>query len=68
VSADREQTIRERAYAIWQEEGSPLDRDLDHWLRAEAEFTADLPADVGDEGKPMTASGGNRGARSRRRI
>jgi Protein of unknown function (DUF2934) len=30
----KEQAIRERAYAIWEEEG----RHLDHWLRAEAEI------------------------------
>ena len=30
--------IRERAYAIWEEEGRPEARHLDHWLRAEAEI------------------------------
>ena len=34
----REQAIRERAYAIWDEEGRPDCKDLDHWLRAEAEI------------------------------
>jgi Protein of unknown function (DUF2934) len=34
----REQVIRERAYAIWEEEGRPRGRDLDHWLRAETEI------------------------------
>jgi hypothetical protein len=33
-----EQAIRERAYAIWEEEGRPDARHLDHWLRAEAEI------------------------------
>jgi Protein of unknown function (DUF2934) len=33
-----EQAIRERAYAIWEEEGRPEGRHLDHWLRAEAEI------------------------------
>ena len=33
-----EQTIRERAYAIWEEEGRPEARHFDHWLRAEAEI------------------------------
>jgi Protein of unknown function (DUF2934) len=36
--AAREQAIRERAYAIWEEEGRPDGRDQDHWLRAEAEI------------------------------
>jgi hypothetical protein len=33
-----EQAIRERAYAIWEEEGRPEARHLDHWLRAKAEI------------------------------
>jgi Protein of unknown function (DUF2934) len=35
---DGEQAIRERAYAIWEEEGRPEGRHLDHWVRAEAEI------------------------------
>ena len=34
----KEQAIRERAYAIWEEEGRPEGCHLDHWLRAEAEI------------------------------
>jgi hypothetical protein len=34
----REQAIRERAYAIWEEEGRPEGCHLHHWLRAEAEI------------------------------
>jgi hypothetical protein len=34
----KEQAIRERAYAIWEDEGRPEGRHLDHWLRAEAEI------------------------------
>ena len=34
----REQAVRERAYAIWEQEGRPDGKDLDHWLRAEAEI------------------------------
>jgi hypothetical protein len=29
--------IAERAYRIWEREGRPDGRDLDHWLRAERE-------------------------------
>ena len=36
----REQAIRERAYAIWEEEGRPGGRDLDHWRRAEQEISS----------------------------
>jgi hypothetical protein len=33
----REQAIRERAYQIWEAEGRRDGKELDHWLRAEAE-------------------------------
>jgi len=33
-----EEVIRKRAFAIWEEEGRPEGRHLDHWLRAEAEM------------------------------
>jgi hypothetical protein len=36
--ATKEQAIRERAYAIWEERGRPEGHHLDHWLRAEAEI------------------------------
>ena len=32
-----EQRVRERAYAIWVEEGQPSGRDVEHWLRAQGE-------------------------------
>ena len=35
-----EEAIRERAYAIWEEEGRPHGKDLDHWHRAEAQINA----------------------------
>jgi hypothetical protein len=34
----RQQAIRERAYAIYEQEGCPDGKDLDHWLGAEAEI------------------------------
>ena len=34
----KEEAIRERAYAIWEEEGRPEGHHLDHRLRAEAEI------------------------------
>jgi hypothetical protein len=30
--------IRMRSYLIWEREGRPFGRDVDHWLRAEAEL------------------------------
>jgi hypothetical protein len=42
------QQIAKRAYALWEQEGRPDGRDLDHWLQAEAELTssADGPLDA----------------------
>ncbi len=34
----REQMIRERAYALWEKEGRPDGRSVAHWLQAEAEI------------------------------
>ena len=36
--ASREQQIADLAYHYWQEEGYPVGRDEDHWLRAAAEI------------------------------
>lgn len=33
-----EHTIRERAYAIWEQEGRPDGREWDHWARAAGEI------------------------------
>lgn len=30
--------IEQRAYEIWENEGGPHGRDVEHWLRAEAEI------------------------------
>ncbi len=35
---DREQKIRERAYEIWDREGRPLGRELEHWMQAQREI------------------------------
>lgn len=32
--------IRELAHSYWQAEGCPAHREVEHWLRAEAELTA----------------------------
>ena len=48
----REQAIRERADEIWEQEGRPDGKDLDHWLRAEAEIIA---ATEGQSSRSLTA-------------
>ncbi len=35
---DRDQTIRDAAYAIWEAEGRPEGRDTQHWLQAEKQI------------------------------
>jgi len=35
---EREQAIRERAYAIWEQDGRPEGRNLAHWSQAEVEI------------------------------
>jgi hypothetical protein len=52
VSGEEEQRIRERAYFIWEKEGRPQGRELDHRLRAEAEIAAERLRD----GKTATRS------------
>jgi hypothetical protein len=39
MTVDYQQAIRERAYEIWNAEGRIFGKDIDHWLRAEAELT-----------------------------
>ena len=34
MNHDNEQQIRERAYALWEKEGSPHGRDVEFWERA----------------------------------
>jgi hypothetical protein len=34
MANDRENEIRERAYAIWEQEQRPTGEDMKHWLRA----------------------------------
>jgi hypothetical protein len=42
----REKFIRKLAYAMWEREGRPDRKDLDHWFRAEA-LIRDMPAHDG---------------------
>ena len=36
---DHDQKVRDRAYALWEEEGRPEGREHDHWHRAHHEVT-----------------------------
>jgi hypothetical protein len=48
MSNERYQKISERAHRLWEEEGQPAGRDVDHWVRAERE--------VNDPGQEPTGS------------
>src|SRR3954471_17472153 len=39
------QRTRERAYQIWEEEGRPGGREIDHWLQAEGELHEGVDAE-----------------------
>ena len=55
------QRIEQRAYEIWENEGGPHGRDVDHWLRAEAEIT-------GSATTPTTPSKPQRPLHSRPKV
>lgn len=46
--------VAERAYGIWEQEGRPEGREIEHWLRAEAEMRA--TAKAGEAMRPATRS------------
>ena len=41
MRSDREERIKQRAYAIWQSEGHTHGKHEDHWHRAEREIAAE---------------------------
>ncbi len=47
MTTDSDASIRERAYRIWEEEGRPEGREVDHWLLAVSQ--------VGDQGEAIPA-------------
>jgi len=40
MTLEMEEQVRTRAYFIWEEQGCPAGRDVEHWLVAEGELTA----------------------------
>lgn len=52
---DREQQIRERAYAIWQRQGGVHGLQDEHWRQAESEMSAEEDAglDAGPQPKAL---------------
>jgi hypothetical protein len=60
-----EHTIRERAYAIWEQEGRPDGREWDHWARAAGEVRSQgstiAAASAQAAGKPARGKSGAKG-------
>jgi hypothetical protein len=52
MTPDRHAEIAKRAYTMWELEGRPTGRDLEHWRRAEAELEATRNAQKGNEASP----------------
>ena len=45
-AATHEAAIRQRAYAIWEEEGRPHGREWDHWAKASQEISSLAPINI----------------------
>jgi hypothetical protein len=45
MAMDNQPRIRERSYQLWEQEGRPEGRHLEHWLQAEREFAAENAMD-----------------------
>lgn len=70
MNAPDEDSIRRRAYAIWEREGRPDGRDRDHWLQAQWELTGEQaamshPADEILALKPRPAPGKSRARKAK---
>jgi len=70
MQVNHEQAIRERAFVLWEHDGHPDGKDLEYWLRAEAEILGEPYAGVTDNGKfvgrsltePLATRPGKRGS------
>lgn len=60
MSDDREQQVRERAYALWEADGGEHGRHEEHWSRAEHEIGPGGDEDgVNAPTQPEPAEGGD---------
>ena len=53
MSQDVEKRSRERAYAIWRENGCPHGSDHEHWFLAEQEIAAAAPSKANSRKAPV---------------
>ena len=69
------EAIRERAYVIWEREGRPQGRELEHWLQAESELAkvdeTPLQSKAAKSSRPRNgspATARSRSSRSRAKV
>jgi Protein of unknown function (DUF2934) len=62
-----QQVIQERSYLIWEREGRPHGRNLEHWLKAEAELSAEREAEPKRASPKAPAKSGAKGTSLRKR-
>ncbi|HEY2704020.1 MAG TPA: DUF2934 domain-containing protein [Candidatus Dormibacteraeota bacterium] len=48
-----EERIRSRAYELWEAEGRPEGREVDHWLRAAQEVSGEVNGEASAGGAPV---------------
>lgn len=68
---ERQEEIRLMAYQIWEDEGRPEGRDLEHWLKAQATWQGRQRQDLSatPSGPPAhSAKGQRKRARSKTRL
>jgi len=64
-----EQAIRERSYFIWEREGRPEGRNVEHWLLAESEVRAEpKAAKAATRGKAQPAAAAKAAPSARKRA
>jgi Protein of unknown function (DUF2934) len=57
-NASPEESVRARAYALWEEEGKPDGKHLEHWRRAASETAPELaPARAPTKAPPARRNG-----------
>ncbi len=58
---DKEERIRQRAYALWEQEGRPEGRQEEHWQRARDEIEAEGMGQEGFGSAAIAAEAGTSG-------
>lgn len=63
MSSSNEQEIAKRAYALWEREGRPDGRSVEHWLTAERELNASMSPEA-----PIDADGASPAGQKKRVV